>query len=73
MDTIFRIIDKKDQSGRIRYSPLGSLYGIIDRLVGGKLHKNGIPVAIEVEGWAEIASYDEIWESDDIVVICQEA
>lgn len=73
MDAIFRIIDKKDVSGRIRYSSLGSLYGTIDRLVGGKLHTNGIPVAMEVEGWAELAEYDEVWENKDIVVICEEA
>lgn len=73
MNAIFRIIDKKDVSGRIRYSSLGSLYGVIDKLVSGKLHNNGIPVAIEVEGWAELAEYDEVWENKDIVVICEEA
>lgn len=73
MNAIFRIIDKHDRSGRIRYSSLGSLYGNIERLVGEKFCENGIPVAIEVEGWAELADFDEVFETEDIVVICEEA
>lgn len=73
MNAIFRIIDKRETSGRIRYSSIGSLYGIVDRLVGDKLCENGIPVAIEVDSWAELADYGEVFETEDVVVICEEA
>ena len=72
MGAYFRIIDKHDPSGRSYYSSLDSLFEDIEGLVGERLHKNGIPIAIEVEGWAELATYEEIWENEDIVVLCDE-
>lgn len=73
MSANFRILDKRDKNGRASYASLGTIYNIVDRMVGDKLHNNGIPIAIEVEGWAELASYDDVWENEDIVVICEEA
>ncbi len=36
------------------------------------LHNNGIPVAIEVEGWCDIAVIGEEWTYDAFTVTCEE-
>lgn len=68
----FRILDKNDKSGRVRYATHNNLYNRVEEIVGDKLADNGIPVAIEVEGWGELAGVDEVYETDDIVVIIEE-
>ena len=39
-------------------------------LVGDKLADNGIPLAQEVAGWADLATYGERYETDEILVEC---
>lgn len=72
MNTYFRIIDKNDYSGTIRYASLGSLYEKVESIVGDKLCENGIPVAIEAEGWGELACIGEVFETQDIVIIAED-
>ena len=74
MGRYFKVIDKNRTDGCIEYidAPEGSqvLYDVIDDMVGEKLHTNGIPLNIEVDGWSELACIGEIYETEDFVVEC---
>ena len=73
MSAYFRILDKHSTSGiALRVSADVQLYNYIYRIVGDKLASNGIPVAIEADGWGEIACVGEVFETEDFVVIVED-
>lgn len=70
----FRVLDKNDASGvsDYCYSP-GDLCPIIEGIVGDKVcPANEIPYWMEVACWAELATYGDVYETADFVVICEE-
>lgn len=72
MNTYFRILDKQSTSGiSLMVSVDTRLHDYIYGIVGDKLGSNGIPVAIEVDAWGELACVDEIYETEDFVVIVE--
>lgn len=75
MGRYFKIIDKRRTDGHIRIvdAPSGSqlLFCEIEELVGMLPNPiNGIPHALEVDGWGELACIDEVYESAEFVVHC---
>lgn len=46
------------------------VYDVVYDLVGDKLADNGIPLAQEVAGWADLATFGGRYETDDILVEC---
>ena len=46
------------------------VYDVVYDLVGDKLADNGIPLAQEVAGWADLATIGERYETDEILVEC---
>ena len=44
------------------------VYDVVYDLVGDKLADNGIPLAQEVAGWADLATCGERYETDEILV-----
>ena len=46
------------------------VYDVVYDLVGDKLADNGIPLAQEVAGWADLATVGERYETDEILVEC---
>ena len=46
------------------------VYRIIETLVGDKIAPNGIPYAIEVSSWADLATIGEEYETEDFKAIC---
>ena len=46
------------------------VYDVVYDLVGDKLADNGISLAQEVAGWADLATVGERYESDEILVEC---
>lgn len=68
----FKVFDKNRTDGYcaiINGSP--QLFDEIDDIVGDMVcPANGIPYAIEVEGWGELAAIGEIYETSDFVVEC---
>lgn len=72
MNRNFKIIKKNCKRNCIRYSSLVSLYRTINKVVKGKIH-NGVPVAAEVRAWATWADFEDGWENEDIIVICERA
>lgn len=76
MGHYFRVIDKNRSDGHIEYVDNYSritdgIYEIIEEIVGDKeCPCNGIPYKIEVDGWADIATIGEIYETRDFVVEC---
>ena len=75
MGTYFKIIDKRRTDGMISIVDTclsrGILYDEIEDIVGDKEGPaNGIPYAIEVDGWGDLAAEGEIYETADFVVVC---
>jgi len=75
MGTYFKIIDKRRTDGMISIVDTclsrGILYDEIEDIVGDKeCPANGIPYAIEVDGWCDLACEGEIYETRDFVVEC---
>ena len=71
----FKIIDKNRKDGFVNIvdAPFGSqvLFAEIEDIVGMKeCPCNGIPYALEVDGWGELCSYGEVYETEDFVVVC---
>ena len=57
--------------GRIDYIQDNEIYEAIEDIVGDEeCPSNGIPYAIEVDGWADLACEGEIYETRDFVVEC---
>lgn len=46
------------------------VYKVIETICGNKLAPNGIPYAIEVAGWADLATVGEVYETDDFKAVC---
>lgn len=67
MATYFYIRDNILNREKVVKAPFGSqiLYDIIDDIIGTKTAQNGIPYAIEVDGWGELACVGELYESDE--------
>ena len=75
MGRYFRVYDKNrtDAYTPILKAPAGSqiLHDEIEDIVGDKeCPANGIPYKYEVDGWGELASVGEIYETKDFVVEC---
>lgn len=70
MATYFYIRDNILIREKVVKAPAGSqiLYDVIEELVGDKLAENGIPYAIEVDGWGELASIGELYETAEFLV-----
>lgn len=69
----FRIKDKIHNFEFDVKAPPGRqvLYTEIENIVGQqKCPVNGIPFAIEVDGWGELAAIGEEYETDDFCVKC---
>ena len=47
------------------------VYRAIHSIVGDKLAENGIPLAQEVAGWADLATIGEQYEVSEFVAICK--
>lgn len=43
---------------------------VIETIVGDKCAPNGIPYWQEVEGWADLATIGEVYETEDFKAIC---
>lgn len=48
------------------------VYNAIYSIVGDELAENGIPLAQEVAGWADLATYGETYETDRFIAECVE-
>lgn len=75
MGRYFKVIDKHRTDGHDDYVDLhrrsGGIYELIEEIVGDmECPCNGIPYAIEVDGWADLACEGEIYETRDFVVEC---
>ena len=46
------------------------VYRIIEAIVGDKVAPNGIPYAIEVYSWADLAVIGEEYDTEDFNAIC---
>ena len=46
------------------------VYRVIETIVGDKTAPNGIPYAIEVSSWADLATIGEEYETEDFKAIC---
>ena len=71
----FKLIDKSRKDGFIDIfkASRGSqiMFDKIWDIVGDKLHTNGIPLALELDGWADDDAFPgEIFETEDFVVEC---
>ena len=72
----FKLIDKNRTDGFVDIfkAPRGSqiLYYKIEEIVGMKPHPlNGIPLALEVDGWADDNAFPgDIYETEDFVLVC---
>ena len=44
----------------------GDVYNAVYDIVGDKLAENGIPLAQEIAGWADLATIGEIYETDEV-------
>lgn len=44
---------------------------VISTIVGEKTAPNGIPYYQEVEGWAELATVGETYETEDFKAVCK--
>ena len=68
----FKIIDKTRKDGFVNtVSGASALFDEIEDIVGMKeCPCNGIPYALEVEGWGELCAIGEIYETEDFVVEC---
>lgn len=66
MATYFYIRDNILIREKVVKAPAGSqiLYDVIEEVVGDKVASNGIPYAIEVDGWGELASIGELFEAE---------
>lgn len=67
MATYFYIKDNIHNREKVVKAPFGSqiLYREIEDIVGMKKYWNGIPYALEVDGWGELACVGELYESDE--------
>jgi hypothetical protein len=71
MGSYFKVIDKNRTDGHIDYIKADEIYEAIEDIVGDEeCPSNGIPYAIEVDGWADLACEGEIYETRDFVVEC---
>lgn len=74
MGRYFKIIDKSHNNRRyVVKAPVGSqlLFCEIEELVGMlPCPENGIPHALEVDGWGEMACEGDIYEADEFDVEC---
>lgn len=71
MGRYFKVIDKNRMDGRIDCVEADEIYNSIENIVGYKeCPANGIPYPIEVDGWAELACEEEVYETSDFVVVC---
>ncbi|MBO7509961.1 MAG: hypothetical protein J6T35_02150 [Bacteroidales bacterium] len=70
MATYFYIRDNVLIREKVVKAPAGSqiLYDVINEVVGDKKAENGIPYAIEVDGWGELASIGELYETAEFLV-----
>ena len=73
MTGYFKLIDKHRTDGRVDIfeAPRGSqvVFHKIQGIVGDKLHTNGIPLSLEVDGWADDSAFPgEIFETEDFVL-----
>ena len=56
---------------RERVALARELYDIVEEMVGLKENPvNGIPYAIEVDGWGELAAIGELYETPEFLVEC---
>lgn len=46
------------------------VYNVIETICGDKPAPNGIPYAIEVTGWADLATIGEVYETADFKAVC---
>lgn len=67
MATYFYIRDNVLIRERVVKAPAGSqiLYDAIEEVVGDAVANNGIPYAVEVDGWGELASIGELYEDPE--------
>ena len=71
----FKLIDKNRTDGYIDIfrAPRGRqiMFYKIEDIVGDKLHTNGVPLALELDGWADDDAFPGvIFETEDFVVEC---
>lgn len=79
MGRYFKVIDKGRTDGRIDYIDNGgrsgyagsemydAIEGVVDDMV---CPSSGVPYPIEVDGWCDLASEGEIYETSNFVVEC---
>lgn len=73
MGQYFYIRDDVYIRERVVKAPMGSqvLYEAITEIVGHtRCPGNGIPYAIEVDGWGELATIGEVYETPEFLVEC---
>lgn len=73
MGHYFKIINKKKNRRTVVDAPAGSqvLYSEIEEMVGMlPCPANGIPHALEVDGWGEMACEGDTYEADEFDVEC---
>ena len=77
MGTFFKIVNKAHTSPvfhRYVKAPVGGqvLYSEVTDIVGEekRCQVNDIPLAIEIDGWGELACIGETYETDDLLVEC---
>ena len=73
MGTYFKILNKKTGSETLIKAPAGSqkLYDEIEDIVDmAPVPSTGIPYAIEVDSWGELASVNESFTAPDFDVEC---
>lgn len=73
MGRYFKIINKKKNRRMVADAPAGSqvLYSEIEEMVGMlPSPENGIPHALEVDGWGEMACEGDTYKADEFDVEC---
>ena len=73
MGRYFKIINKTKNRRTVVYAPAGSqvLYSKIEEMVGMlPSPENGIPHALEVDGWGEMAYEGDTYVADEFDVKC---
>lgn len=66
---MIKITDKKGRYNVSTYAEPGQMaYDDIYDIVGDEMANNGIPLAIEISSWAELAAVGEVWEDKRIRV-----
>ena len=70
MAQYFKVIDKNRTDGRVDIVEASELYETIDGIVGDKKAPCGMPYSVEVDGWGELCTWGETYETEDFVVVC---